>query len=118
MSFQELTPGQGASQNFWIKRHSDFWGTVNLQWQNASGQSFRKNIQVEDSILTENNIDFDALNIEFYFTQQDVNHFIEWNGINSSNYLERKAQQHRVRAEYKKQKREDQRESYNPKSSQ
>lgn len=68
----EVSPGGGGTENFWLRKKSDFFGPITVTWQNAKGKIISKQF-----ILTKKEFP-DAYNrrkrsiIDLYLTQDDL----------------------------------------------
>ena len=73
----KIYPGRSFGQTFYIRKKSDIFGPVHLEWENAVGRKLTK-----DFVLEKSQLDFDkkqgyiGKNIYFYFTQEDVDMYI------------------------------------------
>lgn len=73
---REMEPGNFGSQNFTLEKRSDLFGTVHLEWENASGKTIIKEFEFKKEQFP----NFSRKNrgiIELFFTQEDVKILID-----------------------------------------
>lgn len=67
MSLPSLVPGNTRSQNFYIRKNSDFFGLVNVSWTAGSGKSFNKEFFFSEKHLPSLSEDDDYKYVQLYF---------------------------------------------------
>lgn len=72
LTLPSLTPGESRSMSFYIKDNADFFGLVQISWQNGSGDSLNRNFYFREkhlpSIEDKKNYNY----IQFYLDQEGL----------------------------------------------
>lgn len=67
-----LTPGDSRSQSFYTKKDADFFGTVNISWNNSKGEKVVKEFNFREKHLPSMGDSTTYNYIQLYFDQEDI----------------------------------------------
>lgn len=67
-----LDPGDSRSQSFYIRRDSDFFGTINVSWTNAKGEAQKKAFNLRKEHLPSISDHTTYSFVQLYIDQEDL----------------------------------------------
>lgn len=67
-----LNPGDSRSQSFYTKKAADFFGTVNISWNNSKGEKVVKKFNFREKHLPSMDDNTTYNYIQLYFDQNDI----------------------------------------------
>ena len=72
LTLPTLNPGDSRSQSFYLKQDSDFFGTVNISWNNSKGEKVVKEFNFREKHLPSMDDTTTYNYIQLYLDQEDI----------------------------------------------